>query len=180
MFKKILLLGMAVAALAAFIAPAMANAATQLTNENGETLPVGTTVTATSENTVTEAEGNVLTCEEVDLHGTVEVNNGTTVKIVDHEGSTTSGCEFDGFLPVEIDPTLTELHIGPSTPGTAVFSFTVTTLGCTATSGASSVVGGASSNSLVVSAAVTGTCGNGNLNGEYELFAGGKPVTIDM
>jgi hypothetical protein len=174
MFKKILLIGMAVAAFAALVAPAMASAS-ELLNSGGKPLAVGSTITATSTNTVTKlSSGATLTCSNVTLGGKVE-KNGPTIEVVDNGvgTSTATGCKVNGSTPVEIDPTLNNLIIGATTPGTASFSFNVTTLGCEATSGTSSVTKGAGgAGTLAVTATVGGTCGPGTLTGEYTLGAG--------
>jgi hypothetical protein len=91
MLKKMMLLAMAVGAIAAFAAPAMAQASVELSDSEG-TLPIGAEVTATSHNLVTFSPVlGTLTCERVTIHGDVTENGESSIHI-EETNTETEGC----------------------------------------------------------------------------------------
>jgi hypothetical protein len=131
--KKPLGLGLLIGlmAMAFGVLPAMASAAPQLTNPNGTSVAVGTTLTATSTNATTKFPGLgvTLTCEKVAVHGIVTKNNGTEVEVsMDETGTdTATGCKINGKTSVEVKPTLTSIKLTAETK-TASFDFSVPAL----------------------------------------------------
>jgi hypothetical protein len=144
----------------AFVAlPAMANAAPELTNTNGTTVAVGTTLTATSTNAVTTLEGGTtLTCGKVAVHGIVEKNTGTEVEVKMESTSvdTATGCLANGVVPVGISVTLTTIKLTAAVK-TASFDFSAPALGLTEMSDATITYTGPKATTIHVSGVVTGT-----------------------
>jgi hypothetical protein len=160
----------------AFVAlPAMASAAPQLTSPKGTTVPVGTTLTATSTNATTVLTGiGTLECEEVVVHGIVIENSGTSVLVgMDETGpDSASGCILSGVGPVAIGPTLTSISLTGSSK-TASFSFS----GSGLTESSTSTVSYTSpATSIHVEGPVTGTA-PGTFSGDFTV-KGPKGVVI--
>jgi hypothetical protein len=129
MIKKLIMLAMAVAALAAII-PAAANAEGKLTS-GGELVKPGAEITLTNDAAnplVTEVPGlgTNLVCEKITVHVLVEENGGSNF-LGSSEGAntgTTENCELEGVTPVTItDPEA--ISLGSTTTGTgqATLSF---------------------------------------------------------
>jgi hypothetical protein len=138
MLKKLTLLGMSVAALIAFAAPA-AQAANPLIVDSITKAPV-TKLTALSTNTITHTSAGTLECTTVHLKGhiTVNTNNTATGSGTGHATGTPKGateaekhtghCASSGGPLVEVTSvTLSHIHLekhATATTGTANFSFT--------------------------------------------------------
>lgn len=177
MVKKLTLLAMAIGALVALAAPSMAGAA-QLTNGGEELLPTGTTISATSTNTVTKTTLGEIKCQHVEIHGIVAENGGSVSVSMDGANDTATNCEIVGLGKVAIDPTFEGLAASGSGPGTAAFTFNVTGL-CTSTSGASEVTWNGT-DVIHIKAAVGGSCGTGTLNGDFTVTDDeGNPVIVE-
>jgi hypothetical protein len=170
--KKPLGLGLLIGLIAmAFGAlPAMASAAPQLTNSNGTTVAVGTTLTATSTDATTTfpSLGITLTCEKVTVNGIVQKNNGTEVEVsMDEAGvDSATGCKANG-TPVEIKPTLTTIKLTASTK-TALFDFSAPSLGLSESSDATVSYTGPCAKSIHVAGSVTGTA-SGSFTGDFTI-----------
>jgi hypothetical protein len=162
----------------AFVAlPAMASAAPQLTNPDGTTVAVGTTLTATSTNATTVlTKIGTLRCEEVIVHGVVTENSGTSVKIKMDEPNVDSaaGCFLNEETPVAIKPTLNSISLTASSK-TAVFGFTG---GGLTESSMSTVTYTSPATSIHVEGPVTGTA-SGNFSGDFTIEAPKGMVTVD-
>jgi hypothetical protein len=123
MVKKLTLLAAAVAVLALAV-PAFASA-TVLTMPSETKVPTGTLIKGVSTDTVTTTPLGELTCESVEVQGTVTVNNGTTVEGTGNGTSKTANC----FVEPEHEPltvekiSLTNLKSSVTGQGTASFSF---------------------------------------------------------
>jgi len=94
--KMFLLAGMALAAIA-FAGPVAAQGAVTLTDASGNVLKKNAAVTATSKNLETTISENILTCEEVVLHYTVNTNaNGGKHVVLDpvglHNATVSTNC----------------------------------------------------------------------------------------
>jgi hypothetical protein len=134
MSKKMTLLGMMIAALAALVIPAAASATPQLINQtSGAAVAVGSKLMGTSSNAVTtETKLGTLTCSSVSIGAEVTKNSGTAIEAVSYGGketNTTSGCFANGTTPVTIDePKLTSLVTNSTTTdeGTLGLSYTAT------------------------------------------------------
>ena len=165
----------------AFVAlPAMASAATQLTNPNGTRVAVGTTLTATSTNATTVlSKGTTLTCEKVAIHGIVEENSGTSVLVKMEKSSvdTATGCLANKVLPVEINPTLTAIELN-ETNMTASFDFSAPAFGVIESSDAAVTYTGPKATTIHVAGEVTGTEA-GTFSGDFTI-EGPKGETISV
>jgi hypothetical protein len=203
MLKKIMLLALAVGALVAFAAPATAGAH-ELTNEAEETLATGTTITGVSHNTtMTLPENRDIVCETVTIHGIVEVNNGSTVKVVDDpEGADTAEtCHLlvtnppgtvVATIPLTFTPTFEELHLstGEGATNTVRFSFLMHiplsgggTFTCQEESGASTVTLTTGTNvihaSSVIRSESPGCFQESEMHGSFALTSGAEQVIVD-
>jgi len=120
MTKKLTLLAMAVGAIAAFVAPAAANA-TILTDSSG-TLQPGATVFATSSNTETTTSTGTLSCAKVELDLTV-VSNGTPAELFG--GGEAENCKItQNGAPVVITViNVEEVVVNGGGTGEATFTF---------------------------------------------------------
>lgn len=181
--KKPLGLGLLIGlmAMAFGVLPAMASAAPELTNPNGTTVAVGTTLTATSTNatTVIPVPKTTLTCEKVAVHGIVTKNNGTEVEVsMDEVGAdTATGCKVSG-IPVEIKPTLTTINLTATTK-TAAFDFSAPALGLTESSDAAVTYTGPCAKNIHVAGPVTGTAA-GTFSGDFTIEnSKGEAICVD-
>lgn len=125
MGKKLILLGMAIAA---FAVPAAASASPVLTSSDNPGVPIGlgSEIVGFSENAVTENTAlETLTCEEVEIEAEVSENTGSSIKTGGIGPGRTAGCEAGG-LPLTItSPKLVTLSTsGSSHTGTLTLSFT--------------------------------------------------------
>jgi len=120
MSKKMTLLAMAVGAIAAFVAPAAANA-TILTDSSG-TLQPGATVFATSTNTETTTSTGTISCAKVEFDLTV-VSNGTPAEIFG--GGEAEGCKVtQNSAPIVITLiNIEEILINGGGTGEMTFTF---------------------------------------------------------
>ncbi len=182
--KKPLGLGLLIGlmAMAFGVLPAMASAAPQLTNPNGTTVAVGTTLTATSTNatTVIPAFETTLTCEKVAVHGIVTKNSGTEVEVsMDEAGTdTATGCKRNGTTPVEVKPTLTSIKLTAATK-TASFDFSVPALGLTESSDATVTYTGPCAKTIHVAGPVTGSA-SGSFSADFTIEnAKGEAICVD-
>jgi hypothetical protein len=203
MLKKMMLFVLAVGALVAFAAPATAGAH-ELTNGSEETLTTGDTITGVSHDAVTTLpENRDLACATVTIHGIVEVNNGSTVKVVDDpEGADTAEtCHIlvtnppgtvVATVPVTVTPTFEEIHLetGAGATNTAKFSFLVHiplqgggTLTCQEQSGTSTVTPTSGTDTIhVVSQVLSSSPGcatESELHGSFTLSKGAEEVIVD-
>jgi hypothetical protein len=163
------------------VLPAMASAAPELTNPNGTTVAVGTTLTATSTNATTliPGLGITLTCEKVAVHGIVTKNNGTEVEVgMDETGTdTATGCKANGGA-VEIKPTLTTIKLTGTTK-TAFFDFNAPGLGLALDSDATVSYAGPCAKSIHVAGAVTGSA-SGTFSGDFTIEnSKGEAICVD-
>lgn len=182
--KKPLGLGLLIGlmAMAFGVLPAMASAAPELTNPNGTTVTVGTTLTATSTNatTVIPALETTLTCEKVAVHGIVTKNNGTEVEVsMDESGAdSATGCKRNGSTPVEVKPTLTTIKLTASTM-TASFDFSVPLLGLAESSDAAVTYTGPCAKSIHVAGSVVGSAA-GTFSGDFTIEnSKGEAICVD-
>jgi len=128
MFKKLTLVAMSVAALAAFAIPAVAQGA-EITDSLGEPAQ---NITAFSTNTVTTSGGSSLECATVDLDltrtGTGTYHGTGYAKGHINEGPThlkhTCTIEPEGTIATVESVTVKDVHINGGGTGTAEFSFT--------------------------------------------------------
>jgi hypothetical protein len=126
--KKPIGVGLVIGLLAlAFTAlPAMAQAAPTLKDSKG-TLPIGSTVLATSSNLVTVTPTGTLTCEEVTLDGIVTSNPAAALE---GEGEA-NGCLVNGAAPVNIESILftDEFFAGGTDAGEVLFTYSIPAAG---------------------------------------------------
>lgn len=102
MGKKLILLGMAVAAVAAFAMPAVASADFTLTDHEGK-VGVGEPIIGTSTNAVTTNTAlGKLTCDHVEITGIVTANSGTHAAAIGGEVGKTTECFAEGTIPLTI------------------------------------------------------------------------------
>jgi hypothetical protein len=160
-----LIVGLLALAFAAL--PAIANAAPELTEPTGTTVPVGATITGTSTNAVTKLDAppkqQNLTCKKVVVHGIVKANSGTVVEIVDDSADTAEGCEIEGAA-ITVKPTLTSINL-TSAAKTAAFDFTAGTLSETSNATVTYVSG---ASTIHVAGPVTGGR-TGSFSGDFTL-----------
>jgi hypothetical protein len=166
----------------AFVAlPAVAGAAPTLTTPSGSTVPVGTTLTATSTNATTVLDdGTTLTCEHVTIHGIVEKSSDTEVLVGMEKTSvdTAEGCLADGFLPVEIEATLTSIKL-TATVKTASFDFAAPALGLAEESDATVSYTGPKATTIHVKGTVTGSEA-GTFTGDFTIKGPkGEVISVD-
>lgn len=167
------LLAMAFAAL-----PAMASAASpELTDPFGP-VEVGETISATSENAVTEVGTTKLVCKHVEVHGIVTANGGGTVTVaMDGASDTATGCTF-GESPTEVKPTLTSISL-TAAKKTASFDFEVLTeKGFVSETSTSTVSYIAPTNKVHVEGPVEGAL-SGTFSGDFTISDSQGPITID-
>jgi hypothetical protein len=91
-FRKTVLLALVTGALAAFAAPAVAQANVALTDGEGNVIEPGTGITATSSNLVTTTASGTIACASVVLHFELEVNGPEHVVLGQIGAATTSNC----------------------------------------------------------------------------------------
>jgi hypothetical protein len=183
MSKKMRLgLGLVIGLLAmAFVAlPAIASAAPELTTSKGATVPVGTTVSATSTNATSVLTGvGTLVCNHVEIHGIVEENSGTSVKIgMDKESDTAKECHLNKEpAEVAVKPTLTTISL---TVASKTASFDFTALGgaiseTTSGTGATVTYTGPKATVIHVAGPLDGTA-SGTFTADFTLLGG---ITLD-
>jgi len=177
MLKKMMLLALSACALVAFAIPAAAQAV-QLTDE-GETVPKGTKVTATSTNLKTTTLAGTLECAKVTIHGTV-LDPGPTQVVIGETVTTTEGCNA-----LITNPTAGTITINSGTGTATGASFTADlgggvqctiagNLGFTYTSGTDVL--------NIPGSTLTNSCGGtGNMHGSFTLETpeGETPIEID-
>jgi len=135
MIKKLIMLAMAVAALAAII-PAAANAEGKLTS-GSSLVGVGTEITLTNDAangliTRVPAFGTNLVCEKITAHAEVTKNNGTAFEGVAGATGTTENCELVGLAPAEVtDPTVVGINSTSTGTGEVTLSFIAHVAGTT-------------------------------------------------
>jgi hypothetical protein len=184
MSKKLSLLAMVVAALAAFAIPAAANAAPSITSSAGVLAPVGTILTAKSTNAKTVTSLATLTCREVAVNGELSENTGTSVMVERHGEGTTSGCEALGASIRITDPTLITLTATP-TLKTVKLTFIADILGASCHfEGDLTFSYTAGSSSIHISGTVTSATGGicpstGTFSGDFAITIGATPVILD-
>jgi len=193
MFKKIMLLALAVGALVAFAAPAAAQANVQLTDELGA-LEENDEVEATSTNLVTTLSSGRLECAHVVLHLTV-VTNGLEEVVLEQVGEATTaecfinvGIKFpakitDGTLGVGEGHLITIDTWGEGTT-TAHFGADVAALGLACSDdGSVDVLATNETSTLdVLPSVLVGSgsgCGNGTIEGTFELSSANGEVLIE-
>ena len=122
MGKKLILLGMAVAAVAAFAMPAAASASPVLT-EGGTALAPGATVIGTSTNaTTTNTALGTLKCAHVEITANLEENTGSKIQAKGTAGETAT-C-FAGTKELKVTkPTLVSLTTTGEDKGTLTLTF---------------------------------------------------------
>jgi hypothetical protein len=137
MVKRVTVLAMALAAVAALAVPAFASASKLTLDSAGtELVPAGTEIQGHSgtnrfaggESLVTETELGTLNCEEITLSGKVGTNNGSKVLSEGITG-TTSGCTLEGEPFTVSGIEISKLESTTSGTGTAAFKFTATFFG---------------------------------------------------
>jgi hypothetical protein len=136
MIKKLILLAMAVAAVAALVAPAGASAAPSLTMPAGTLVEAGTPITLSAakesaHEIITETELGTLECETIGLNGEVTENTGTMFagKLITESprGSFTHNCKLEpGEHNVEIHSISSTLTSSTTGHGTIGFTFIAT------------------------------------------------------
>lgn len=124
MLKKLTLLGMAIAAMAALVAPAVANAT--VLKEGTSTVAVGSALTLTQDPSfpvVTHGTtiGDVK-CTSIDIKGKVTKNSGGVVEGVGTEG-TASPCTVGGESGAKVLNVSGTIFSNTNEKGTATFSF---------------------------------------------------------
>jgi hypothetical protein len=126
MLKKLTLLGMAIAAMAALVAPATAGA-TELT-EGGARVPVGSEITLTqdpSNHVITESTTlGEIKCNSITIHGKVTKNDGSEVVGSGTEG-TAAPCFVEGEEGAEVTSVTGTIASHESGKGTANFNFVI-------------------------------------------------------
>lgn len=128
MGKKLTLIGMIVAAFAAFVIPAAASASPVLTSEDnpGVPVPVGTTLLGTSTNAITvNTKLGELKCNKVTINAEVTGNSGTSISAKGLGGST-EGCTAGGKTLIVDEPTLKTLSTSGEDKGTLSMFFKAT------------------------------------------------------
>jgi hypothetical protein len=122
MIKKIMVLAVSVAALIAFAAPAVAQAAEL--KEGKTKLAINSEVTATSFNLETATATGTLFCEKVTIHGTL-IENGPNVVIAPN-ATTTENCRVteNGAAVTITNPLVGTITLeGKKTEGSATATF---------------------------------------------------------
>jgi hypothetical protein len=122
--KMLLLAGMALAAIA-FAAPAVAQAEITLT-DNGEPLPDGAKVTATSENLETHTANGSIQCEKVTLHFEVTTNGHEHVVLAPLGEMSALNCSVNGVVPITMTDGTVTSDLTFDTWGTGEADATVT------------------------------------------------------
>jgi hypothetical protein len=173
-------LALSVAALVAFAVPTVAGAA-QLTNEKGEN--IGGTMSMTSTNTVMVTSLGTLRCEHVEFSGVVATNGGGGVAIgMDGTNDTMSGCALETVLvtsKVSITPTFETLKASGTGPGHVSFTFNEAGICTAAATEAGSTVTWNGTDVIHITAATTGSCGNGTVHADFTLFNGDGSVIAE-
>jgi hypothetical protein len=123
MGKKLILLGMVVAAFAAFAIPAAASASPVL-KEGGTALVAPVTINGVSHNAVTTNTAlGTLECEEVGITAKVTENSGSSIK-ANGEAGKTATCFAEGTPLTVTNPELHNLVTTGGDAGTLGLSFT--------------------------------------------------------
>jgi hypothetical protein len=181
MLKKMMLLAMSAAALAAFAVPTAASA--EQLKENGTALAVGAEITATSTNLETTTGLGNLTCSKVTVHGTV-TENTKTKSAVASTSVTTESCDILTKNSTVDPATITNASAGfvieKKEVGTASAAFTadIGEVSCNE-AGNPGLTYVAGTDVLTVRGALEGTCGPAEIHGQFTLeTANGTPVTI--
>jgi hypothetical protein len=195
MFKKTMLLAMAVGAIAAFVAPTVASAQL-LTDPEGVALAKNSEITATSTNLVTTTGLGDLTCGKVTIHLKVTKNTGAT-SAAESTSVTTENCDLLTTPSLAVDPATitsatTKFHIEKAGVGTTTATFIAHLYANEAKhlanepfaicheSGTPGITYGADTDVIHVSGALTGPCGNASIAGDFTIeTANGTRVTID-
>jgi hypothetical protein len=101
---------------------------------------------------------------------------------MDGTNDTATGCELEtvlGASPVSITPTFEGLKASGTGPGHAAFTFNVAGICTAAAAESGSTVTWNGTDVIHITAAVTGSCGNGTLNGDFTLFNGEGSVIAE-
>lgn len=177
-WKTPLSIGLVVGVLALVSAAApMAASASELTDANGNAIPVEDTVTATSTNFMLKLESGTIKCEHVASYGIVTVNSGGEVLISPDpagEGEST-GCTYNE-LPITLHPKVTVVWI----PNHHVEVCLVLVLSESFVSGESKAVVSYESGTseFHIEGAVTGEL-SGVLSGDFALADSSGAIVID-
>jgi len=119
--KKLILLGMAVAAVAAFAMPAAASAL-EMRDASGK-VAVGSSITGVSHNTFTTNTAlGTLFCETVEVNGKITVNGPSAITGTG-SAAETAECEASGEPLLVTEPTLDHLVTTGGDTATATLSF---------------------------------------------------------
>lgn len=178
MIKKMMLLAVSVAALAAFALPAAASADTL--KEGGTALKPGTLFTATSANLTTVTGVGTLECEKVALH--LELVSNTPATIEGVGPATTTGCKTNtGRFVTVTDGTVGEFTMaGGSGVANAFFASDIyldsseaTLLAQCSFAGEVEVTNVGGGAIEVAGPELGGPCGNGSMSGEFSLETSG-------
>jgi hypothetical protein len=186
MARKFVLLAMALGAVVALAVPAIASA--QELRAEGEPLPVGSDLTATSTNLKTVTAVGTLECKKVTIHANV-TENGAEASAAESTSIETEGCVTNQgggvLIPTNIEEASANLSLN-SAGGTAGATF-VANIGPGALSchfaGSPGITYTHGSSELTIAGELTGTgteCPpNGVMSGNFTLeTAGGVPVVI--
>jgi len=175
MVKKLTLLAMAVAAIAAFAIPAAASAATVTGAE------VNSVIHGVSTNATTATELGTLECEEVTINGEL-TENGPTITADGVGVGSTRGCKIAGSELTVTNPTLVHLSSTGPTSGTASLSFVGDLFGglikCTYT-GTVAVTYSSGGSSIHLNGPLSSGCGAATFNADFAITVEGSPVEID-
>jgi hypothetical protein len=174
MIKKLMLLAMAVCALAAFAAPAIAQADELVETVGGEPVPleVGAEITLTSTNLVTVGSIGTLECELVTIHGEV-TENGPVIE-GEEISTSVSGCNHNIS-----DPTAGDVSLSGGTGSSTGTKFVVDFF-CTFT-GSIPFEYSAPTDEVVVTGSnqLSSGCGSGTMSGSFNIETSDEtPVEI--
>lgn len=188
MFKKLILLAMAVAALVVFVVPAAAQAEPIVTNAEGED---SAEITAVSTNLKITSGLGTIECGTVDLHlsGGTGHYEGTGTGVGAGTGQHFGPCQTSSGLVVHMDSITATLQLWGGGFGSmsATYIYRITTpfgtLPCDFNASAYSVTYTPTGSRFKVGGPLTGSGGagcpsTGVTHGEFDLTSGGQPVSI--
>ena len=181
--RKIAMFVLALSASLAVALPAVASAA-RLEQPVGTLMPVGSLITAKSQNFVFHTSWGNLTCNELVLQSKVIQNDGASVQGVWGGPGAAKSCFINGTQEMLVTPELTSLNLSGPQRGTAGLEITMQLPKATCHLKSSSLAVTYSSGSSVLSISgpmeVTPACGPMTIQGSYSLTDNetGKPVYV--